>query len=280
MDIRFDPFSVTRITDLTATHLGALREVSEGWYIEYKSEIPSARSIAKSISAFANHFGGWLFYGVRERDLKAAGFPGVENPDAQLSVIRNAAAHQVSPVPYFETHVIAGPSVELGLPAGRSIIVVFVPSGMDAPYIHASGIVYRRVDAQSEPVAERDRSVLDELWAERGEHAQRLERLLNEPPSFAVGYPNRPIIRFMIASDLTGDLRHRAEIPFEHFVERMRDSRMMAGAYLPFDVFSSASDAWIARQNGVDPMDAKTLSWSRQIPIPQRVHRSISLCRV
>jgi len=46
------------------------RQISEGWYIEYKSELPKktgkidSLKITKSISAFANTKGGWLFFGI------------------------------------------------------------------------------------------------------------------------------------------------------------------------------------------------------------------------
>ena len=46
--------------------------------MEYKSEAVPARALAKSLSAFANTYGGWLFVGVREesKDNAVAGsFP-------------------------------------------------------------------------------------------------------------------------------------------------------------------------------------------------------------
>src|SRR5690348_14200117 len=42
-----------------------LRNVPEGWYVEYKSQPILARDAAKSLAAFANHFGGWLIFGVQ-----------------------------------------------------------------------------------------------------------------------------------------------------------------------------------------------------------------------
>ena len=47
--------------DLVAADLACLREVSEGWYVEYKSTAIAPRALAKSLSAFANQYGGYLF---------------------------------------------------------------------------------------------------------------------------------------------------------------------------------------------------------------------------
>jgi hypothetical protein len=47
------------LSDIVAADLSVLRSVVEGWYVEYRRLVPNASSIAKSISAFANQFGGW-----------------------------------------------------------------------------------------------------------------------------------------------------------------------------------------------------------------------------
>ncbi len=60
----YSPFE-KNIIDLEAIDLVTLKDVAEGWYVEYKSETSSATPIAKSISAFANTYGGI----VREKFL-------------------------------------------------------------------------------------------------------------------------------------------------------------------------------------------------------------------
>ena len=40
------------ISDLLAEDLEGLRQVHEGWYVEYKAEAISPRQIAKGLSAF------------------------------------------------------------------------------------------------------------------------------------------------------------------------------------------------------------------------------------
>jgi len=44
----------------------ALRDVSEGWYVECKQESVKADVLAKSLSALANTYGGWFFLGIEE----------------------------------------------------------------------------------------------------------------------------------------------------------------------------------------------------------------------
>ncbi|MBL9070608.1 MAG: ATP-binding protein [Sphingopyxis sp.] len=92
--------------ELTAADLERLRGTTEGWYVEYKREIPQASSIAKSISALANTYGGWLFLGIEElaKDNAVAGaFPGVPcaNADAALQRIRQAVADHMNPAASF-----------------------------------------------------------------------------------------------------------------------------------------------------------------------------------
>ena len=78
--ISYNPFK-KEIQDLQATDLAVLLEVAEGWFIEYKQgEVPPA-NIAKSLSAFANHYGGWVFYGIEEAadgSHQAGAFPGIK----------------------------------------------------------------------------------------------------------------------------------------------------------------------------------------------------------
>jgi predicted HTH transcriptional regulator len=86
----YSPFDKP-FTDISAEDLVALTEATEGWYIEYKREVPKADAIAKSIAAFANTYGGWLFYGVEEKSKAepvAGSFPGIDRADVDPSMQR------------------------------------------------------------------------------------------------------------------------------------------------------------------------------------------------
>ena len=130
--MRYTPFTA-ELKDLEPANLDCLRQTAEGWYIEYKEEANDVRSIAKSVTAFANTYGGWLFYGIEEAEVdgsKVAGaFPGIPDSDLGqlLERIATACARHASPTPFYETTVLHGPEPLLGLAAGNAVVVVKVP---------------------------------------------------------------------------------------------------------------------------------------------------------
>ena len=74
----YRPFA-ERLDDVSPEELIRLKGVHEGWYVEYKENQISNRDLAKSLSSFANQYGGWLFLGVSEdaQENVAAGFPEI-----------------------------------------------------------------------------------------------------------------------------------------------------------------------------------------------------------
>src|SRR5580700_5309520 len=106
----YSPFQ-KEIKDLGVEDLSVLRDIAEGWYVEYKREIPNAASIAKSVSAFANTYGGWLFYGVEQQSTGhpvAASFPGIARieVDGALQRIRQAVADHMNPTTHFDIRIV------------------------------------------------------------------------------------------------------------------------------------------------------------------------------
>lgn len=161
-NISFNPFN-RDLEELEPSDLAVLREKAEGWFIEYKSEVVSVKKIAKSLAAFANHYGGWIFYGIKEADdgsHLAGSFPGLDRQEVSslIESIRNAAKDVVSPSPYYDHKILDGPCSEIGLPDEKSIVVVAVPSGPDTLYIHSDGRIYRRIADSSDPKPETDRT--------------------------------------------------------------------------------------------------------------------------
>src|SRR5262245_30478665 len=130
------PFQKT-LTELTAPDLAALKEVSEGWYVEYKSTGLSTKTLAKALSAFANQYGGWLFLGIASGDQnRAQAFPGIDNSEISqlLNHLTNASKDCIQPEVFYEVSVLSGPCVELELQEGRSVVAVYVPAGAETPY--------------------------------------------------------------------------------------------------------------------------------------------------
>jgi hypothetical protein len=92
---------------IDATDLDQLKSANEGWNVEYKREVPKADIAGKSLSSFANSYGGWIFYGVETpsggSSLPTA-FPGIANADVPrvLEMLQKGSI-LVSPHPFFET---------------------------------------------------------------------------------------------------------------------------------------------------------------------------------
>lgn len=185
----FSPFE-SSFDQLTVSDLALLRDVSEGWYIEYKRELVSTRDIAKSISAMANTYGGWIFFGIVEKsktESVAGFFPGIsvsELESAKQQIRQSVHAH-LNPICHFDMIALTGPDDTLGLSEAEAIIVVHVPQSFDTPHIHSTGRIYRRVGEGSEPEAETNRDALRELWLrrdvkEKSERTKRIARVLYE----------------------------------------------------------------------------------------------------
>ncbi|MCB0094138.1 MAG: ATP-binding protein [Caldilineaceae bacterium] len=264
INLQYDPFLV-EFDNLEPRHLSVLTDVSEGWYVEYKRQSVSSRSIAKSISAFANHYGGWLFYGIVEANdgsNRAQEFPGLDVCELSvfLEQIRNAAKDSIHPSPYYEYKVLSGPCEAIGLPIERAIVVVAVPSGPDAPYVHSDGRIYRRVADSSDPKPETDRFILDQLWQRRQEANRRLSGLLSSEQILSQGEEDVSYLDLFLLTDPLGGIRQKTQLSFEQFVEAMRDTTT-PGVGLCGDNFYAMADGYVARQiNEGDPYNL-VLTW-------------------
>ena len=205
----YSPFEKT-FDQVTVDDLTALQSVAEGWYIEYKQQLAKAGSIAKSVSAFANTYGGWLFYGIVEKskdDPVAGTFPGIDRAeaDAALQSIRQGVANHVQPSPFFRAKALFGPSEALGLPEDRCIVMVQIPWGADAPFLHKEGRIYRRVGDGSEPKAENDRFVLDQLSTRATKITDRYAEWTNRELELSEAEEEAPYLRIFLIADFWED---------------------------------------------------------------------------
>lgn len=255
----YSPFDKP-LGDITAADLNALKSTPEGWYIEYKSQFPDGASVAKSLSAFANSYGGWLFYGIQESADKSrcAGlFPGI--PADQLPLyeqkLRQAASGQVSPAPYFETRVVKGPDDAIGLTADRGILVVYIPSGKNAPYVHSSGRIYRRIADSSDPVAETDRHFLDLLWTRGKESRRAFSKFVRRKPEISESESSVSFVRVLLFPDPWRERAIRSHMDFSTFAEIMKKQD------LPFDNVFTSSSGYIARQTARNDPNNLVLTW-------------------
>lgn len=263
----FTPFSV-ELSELKAIDLKALEQTPEGWYIEYKSEISKSSSIAKTVSAFANTYGGWVFYGVEEKSKEesvAGSFPGIarSESEAALQRIRQACGSAINPTPHFEVKILWGPEPEIGLGPDRCIISIYVPQGSEAPYVHSSGMIYRRVGDGSEPKPETDRAILDQLWSRREKTRRSYREWLERKLELSDAEQSLPYVRIFITPDLWRDQNIWADLTTskvrEIFSGKIENDETFIST--PFDVIYKSSSGYVCRQgNGNDPQNL-SVTW-------------------
>jgi hypothetical protein len=248
----YSPFE-KRLADLQPDDLSILRTVHEGWYVEYKQEATNASSIAKALSAFANTYGGWLFYGIQEKSKEepvAGEFIGIptQDIDSILQRARQAVATNLTPSPHYETKVLVGPCDGIKLPKDRAIICIHVPWGPNAPYIHKSGQIYRRIGDGSEPKPETDRFVLDQLWHRSDGIKKAYKRWVKKDPELSKAEDKRPFVRILLVADRWGDrdtFRHYSAEEFKQIV----GEKVAPQTAIPFDFVSTSENSLIARQS-------------------------------
>ena len=251
-----------------------LRDVSEGWHIEYKSQLPRVRDLAKSLSSFANQYGGWLFLGIDENpgSQTAGKFTGVKNEVVSevLESVRNAAKDLVRPQIPFQHRVISGPVDTVGLSPKRSIVVVRVPEGSNTPYIHNDGKIYIRIGDSSSPISVTDKATFDLLYRRGEDKRSYLKALVERSPEISDAEKNNCYLQLSILSDPYQTLGHRYYGNYSDFCT------IMSGATMPFDNIYTASNGFIARQVTPNKRHNRLLTWefSRNcnsfitIPIP------------
>lgn len=260
----FSPFQTT-FAELKTADLGVLRDVSEGWYVEYKTTVGDVRSVAKSISAFANHHGGWVFYGIKgtkdgsNHAAEFNGIPKTEVPRIQQRISDSVSQH-INPSPYFEMKVLDGPDVSLKLSATNSLIALRIPSGHRAPYVHSTGRIYRRIGDQSDPVAESDRAVLDMLWDRSRRSRKRLKRSLLKSPELSESESKIVLLTAFLYTDPIENENIRSAITFDEFVAIMKTDAIPPVDFPATNFFSCAEGYYARQPTGNDPI-FHTLTW-------------------
>ncbi len=279
--IGYSPFEKP-LKQLETANLVMLTQAAEGWYIEYKRDIPNASSIAKSVSAFANTYGGWLFYGVQEKSKEepvAGAFPGIASTEVEPSIqrMRQAIAAHLAPAPHFETNVFRGPCDLIGLPDGRAIICAQVPWSPATPHVHKTGVIYRRVGDSSEPRMENDRFILDQLWRRGDDLRKQYTKWLEKDPELSKAERERPYARLLLVTDLWQDRNLWLDLSIQEVREIMGETRGVVTS-VPFDTVYTSANGFIGRQcRNNDPQELG-MTWrlwpdlASEIIIPLNLH--------
>ena len=281
--MKYTPFNKD-LSSVSSGELATLREVMEGWYVEYKADLIATRGLAKSLSSFANQYGGWLFLGVEEdRKSRTAGaFPGVDNERVNevLDELRNAAKDIVRPQVSYQSRIFNGPIGEIGLESGRSVIAVYVPEGSNTPYIHNDGRIYIRIGDSSSPTPVTDKATFDLLYQRGEDRRAYLADLVERAPQLSKDEEDSSFVHLSILSDPYGTLGYRYRGSYGDFCTAMASHEM------PFDNFYTAPDGFVARQVGRNRRYYRLMTWEFasdcnsfvSIPIPRlpiHEHRSI-----
>ena len=93
-------------------------------------ELKRPKSWCKSVSAFANTFGGSLIFGIsNENEIK-----GLEDPDRDAEMISEIIKNRLDPVPQFR--------IEFYRKNGRVLLIVDVLKGSETPYYYSGDGVF------------------------------------------------------------------------------------------------------------------------------------------
>lgn len=260
----YTPFQKT-LSSLVPSDLKALCSTAEGWYIEYKQEVPKSESIAKSIAAMANSYGGWIFYGIKEESKSnsvAGEFPGIDitEADAALQKIRQAVAGALSPDCHYEARAIDGPCTEIGLEEQKCIICISVPQSIEAPHVHSKGVIYRRIADGSEPVPETDRHMIDKMFQRSKDTIESFSTWIERKPELSEGESDYPFLRLLIAPNIWRMPRSNLEFNVDR-IKKILNQVEGRRSSIPFDTVYSSSNGIVARQCSNSSPTVASLTW-------------------
>lgn len=267
----FNPFGQKGLDEICHADLERLVEeqVAEGMFIEYKRDMPSPKRLAKSVAAFANSHGGWLFVGI-EADRASNAAKAVMGVDlaatpTPMDTLRNAVTSHISPHPPYDARLI-----RLEGQPERAVMVVYIAEGPGPPYMLTDGRIYRRQGAGSDPVFETERAPVDELYARRDRALEQFRRFAQLPWDMPRGQAERTpgwvelyIVPAVIQdppsevvesvySEPTKELKWWCE-PVQAEADIDGERRPFVSAQIPFDTLSSSPLGYSVSQTSAVP---------------------------
>lgn len=172
----YNPFANAKgnpldIKDIHFRHLSVLKDIDEGYSIEYKANFSDTvkNKIASIITSFANSDGGWLILGIEDKSHELISF---QKPRTDISqTISQLLKSYTSPLPIFESKYVSNPKAK-----NEGVVIVKVPAGRFPPYV-ANGTIYVRNGSSKEPIKS-DRATIDLLY-------KKADKFLGEILEFA-----------------------------------------------------------------------------------------------
>ena len=258
----YSPFDCT-LSDVKASDLEVLKSIEEGWFIEYKSQAIEVKKIAKSLAAFANQHGGWLFFGIKEKtdNNSAACFPGLGKLELEKvkENVRDASRQCLNPSVYYDSNVVEIPATDAD--QGNSeepkyVLIVRIPVSTNTPHIHKDGRIYQRVGDSSNPHFVTDPVIFQSLWDRNGRALDDFNRLALSGAETSKAEENSSYLHLTFSADPLEISNKRFKAGFSEF------ARIMSSGNLPFDNIFATSEGYVARQQNCNPGGMLTLTWT------------------
>ena len=130
--------------------------VEESLTIEFKAagalekKDSKKQEIGKDVSAFANSAGGIIFYGIEEREHRAADFSFIDGNEITKEWIENVISGQI----HRKIPGLRVIPVRFDDDLKKSIYVVKIPESSNAPHMCKGNRYYKRYEFKSEPMEE------------------------------------------------------------------------------------------------------------------------------
>lgn len=243
-------FRQLSIDEISSENLCELYSVEEGWFFEFKEKTPDTSKIAKSIAAFANSLGGKLILGAKENQKSRTldSLPGFTKEQAKNipELIREAVRHHIKPKPYYECRCIETQDDNNNL-SGTWVVIVDIPKGKSAPYIHSSGVIYQRIGDSSSPSPANDPHTIKQLIDENKDRVKDIPKRIED--SFAGKHKNIPRCEIVVKVRKEGREQPKKPITFSAFKQIAKKTSPTSGDDSNlFDNFYPMGDSFVARR--------------------------------
>ena len=168
-EVTMHPIFRRGLDTVSSADLPEIKQLEEGWFVEFKSRCPDSQKLAKSISSFANAYGGLLIIGAEEgaktRRLEKFMPMSMDMADNTKTKVRQAVEAHLQPPPVFFMKSLELPAISCES-IDRWILLIHIPKGERAPFLHSNGCVYTRKGDSSSAMPLTDLGLLDRLWSE------------------------------------------------------------------------------------------------------------------
>jgi len=143
----------------------ALLEQGEGQSVEFEKNITSEDDIARELVSFSNADGGKIIYGIDDKNKHLIGVTADSRFDDWVKDIgKNHCSPPISP------------SIEIFDKAGKKIVILTVPEGLDKPY-KSDEICYVRDGSLSRPAKESEEKEMTNPWSGKGLNKRQIRAL-------------------------------------------------------------------------------------------------------